>query len=332
MMMLRTLVRFTLGVLSLMLLASLLTVYGETIRYEFGESSRSVMRVGPNQTIDQLVRQLYPGEEKLWPRITQEIKKRNPHAFNRYTGSLVVGEQLKLVTIRKIREGVQRELRQTGSITAIQGKAIATDKYGRTRQLELQGPVYEGDRLETALNGRLSVTMIDEAEMHLKADSSLRISQYVRKSGFETGSRSIIDLIRGGLRKITGAIGANPLSVYKMRTGVATIGIRGTHYVVKLCNLNDCAQSAGRNDSDSRLHVAVLDGVITIEDEEGVRGELIMGQYAVASERKFILMEEGVSPAPGLLDEGEGDYFEQLEPEEDSSIWPWWLGGALLGL
>jgi hypothetical protein len=43
-------------------------------------------------------------------------------------------------------------------------------------------------------------------------------------------------------------------------------------------------------------------------------------------------MEEGVPPAPGLMDLGEEEYFDQLEPEDDPIIWPWLLGGALLGL
>jgi hypothetical protein len=323
--------RFLVGVTSLLLVSSIFTVYAETIRYEFGESSRSVMRIGPNQTLDQLVEQLYPGQQSLWPRIKQEIKQRNPDAFNRYTGNLVVGQRLKLVTVRKIREGVTRKLVESGRVTAIQGKATATDKYGKTRQLAVDEPVFEGDRLETSIKGVLSVRMIDDAEMHLKNNSALRISEYEQKGGFETGSRSILDLIRGGLRKISGAIGANPLSVYKMRTGVATIGIRGTDYVLKLCKENDCEQAVGRNDQGSRLHVAVLDGVITIEDEEGVHGELALGQYAVASPDQFVLIEDS-PPVKGLLNEEEKAYFDKLEHKKDMPIWPWLLGGALLGL
>ncbi len=323
---------FVVRFLCVLLLSALLTTYAETIRYEFGESSRSVMRVGPNQSLDQLVEQLYPGQKALWPRIKQEIKQRNPHAFNRYTGNLVVGEKLKLVTVRKIREGVTRKRVQTGNVTGVEGKALATDKFGMARTLKVDEPVYEGDRLETSTKGRLSVKMIDDAEIHLKPDSSMRISEYVHKSGFDRGSRSIIDLIRGGLRKITGAIGADALSVYKMRTGIATIGIRGTDYVIKLCRDNDCEQAVGRNDKESRLHIAVLDGVITIEDEEGVRGEMALGHYAVASSEKFILVDEDVPPAKGLLNEEEKAYFDKLEPKKDFELWPWLLGGALLGL
>jgi len=332
MMSMNSMSRFVFRFVCVLLLSALMTTYAETIRYEFGESSRSVMRVGPNQSLDQLVQQLYPGQEALWPRITQEIKQRNPHAFNRYTGNLVVGEKLKLVTVRKIREGVTRKLVQVGNVSAVTGKVLATDKYGMARTLAADEPVYEGDRLETSMKGQLSVRMIDDAEIHLKPDSALRISEYIRKSGFDRGSRSILDLIRGGLRKITGAIGADPLSVYRMRTGIATIGIRGTDYVLKLCRDNDCEQAVGRNDKDSRLHIAVLDGVITIEDEEGVRGEMTLGHYAVASSEKFVLVEDDVPPAKGLLNEEEKAYFDKLEPKKDFELWPWILGGALLGL
>jgi hypothetical protein len=160
----------------------------------------------------------------------------------------------------------------------------------------------------------------------------LRISAYEKKSAFERGSRSIIDLIKGGLRKVTGSIGANPLNQYRLHAGLITIGVRGTEYVVQLCALNDCTKSAGRNDGDSRLHIAVLDGVISLEDEEGTRGELAIGQYAIADDEHVVLVEDR-KPAAGLLEGETQEMFEKIEPEEDSgTAWPWIVVGALLGI
>lgn len=306
----------------------------ESIRYEFTESSRSIMRVGPNQTLDQLVEQIYPQYREFWPQLKQEIRDRNPHAFSRYTGNLIPGQRLKLVTIRKIRETTVTSLAQVGDVADIQGFATVTDKNGNERRLQQKSQVYEGDRLTTAKGASLVVKMIDGAEMRIKQDSSVRITEYTMKSGFESGSASIIDLIKGGLRKITGSIGANPLSVYRFQTGVMTIGVRGTDYVVKICSENDCENSAGRNDPGARLHVVVLDGMITLMDEEGVKGELVLGQYAVATPDTKSIIDDA-SPVAGLLNAEEQAVFASTqapaEPEKQG-IWPWLIGGALLGI
>lgn len=310
-------------------------LHADTTRYEFAESSRSIMRVGPNQTLDLLVEQIYPQSREHWPRLKQEIRRINPGAFNRYTGRLLVGQRLKLVTIKQIKERVAFKLNEVGKISAIQGYAVVTDNNGKENQLREGAVLYEGDRVVTTKGAQVELSMIDGAKMRVKPNSAVRITEYVMKSGFETGSRSIIDLIKGGLRKITGSIGANPQSIYRFHTGVLTIGVRGTDYIVKLCKENDCSQSAGRNDVDTRMHVVVLDGLITLQDEEGVQGQLALGQYAMANKDNKVRVDDA-RPVQGLLNTEEQELFDKMEPmpvpEDDGIVWPWILGGALLGL
>ncbi len=324
----------SLSVLLMMVLA-VFNAQAESLEYEFAESSRSIMRTGPDQTLMMLVQQLYPDKQEIWPRLEKEIKDRNPHAFNRYTGKIIPGQRIKLVTIKTIRKSHVLNQHVVGAVQAIKGSAVATDARGNDRVLLGKADLYEGDRITTETGAALVIKMVDDAEIHLKQNSSVRITEYKMKSGFETGSRSILDLIKGGLRTITGAIGANPLSVYRFHTGVLTIGVRGTDYVVMLCEGNDCKKSSGRNDADARLHVVVLDGLISLQDEEGAVGELIMGQYAVASQQTKVIVNDAL-PVGGLLNEKELDLFNDIQPrskEDDSSpIWPWILGGALFGL
>ncbi len=317
---------------SLIIVLSIVTPSNaETIDYEYDESSRSIMRVGPNQTLDMLLLQIYPDNKKHWPMIKEKLKELNPQAFSRYTGKLIPGQRLKLVAIKRIREIEVIDMYQVGEVASIKGYAVASDLMGKEGRLSAGSEIFEGDRVTTAKGAIVKVRLIDGAEMHIKPDSSIRISEYVKKSGFESGSRSIIDLIKGGLRKITGSIGANPNSIYKLNAGIATIGVRGTDYVVKLCMVNDCISSAGRNDTGSRLHAVVLDGVITVEDEEGIRGELALGQYAVATSDTKVIVDD-VKPVEGLLSDEEKIIFENISPPEKPLIWPWILGGALFGL
>jgi hypothetical protein len=315
-----------------MMFSTTTVLQAETISYELVGSSRAIMRVGPNQSLDLMVQQIYPDNKELWPQIKAKIKELNPYAFNQYTGRLMEGQRLQLVTIKKIREIEIVQTKQVGTVGSIKGLALAMDKNGKEGRLLESSIVYEGDRLSTSKGAELVVKMIDGAEIRVKPDSSVRISEYTMKSGFESGSTSIIDLIKGGLRKITGSIGANPLSIYRFHTGVMTIGVRGTDFVVKLCKENDCEQSAGRNQNDTRLHVVVLDGVITLEDEEGMQGELALGQYAVATADAKVKVDDA-SPVKGFLNDEEQALFDKRQPSKNEGlIWPWLLGGALLGI
>jgi hypothetical protein len=303
-------------------------VQAESVEYEFADSPRSIVRIGAGQTLSMLIQEIYPGHKKLWPQLEEEIKRRNPQAFNRYTGKIIPGQRIQLVTIKIIHEDYIEHKDVVGEVDFVKGYAVATDTTGNERRLVEKGTVYEGDRLTTDNDATLKVKLIDGAELHLKEDSSVRLTEYRLKSGFELGSSSIIDLIKGGLRTLTGAIGANPLNTYRFQTGVMTIGVRGTDYVVKLCELNNCLHSAGRNDGDVRLHVVVLDGVVSLQDEEGVVGELIMGQYAIAAADR--VMVNDFKPVNGLLSEDEQKLFNAVQPPalEDPTIWPQLPGGA----
>ena len=54
----------SLSVLLMMVLA-VFNAQAESLEYEFAESSRSIMRTGPDQTLMMLVQQLYPDKQEI---------------------------------------------------------------------------------------------------------------------------------------------------------------------------------------------------------------------------------------------------------------------------
>jgi len=148
----------------------------ESIHYEFVPSSRSIMRVGQNQSLDVIIKQIYPQNEDLWPRIKEEIERINPQAFNQYSGRLMAGQRLQLVTVKKIREQEIKTVRQAGRISTVKGYAVVTDKRGKEGRLMENSLVYEGDRLVTSRGAELVVKMVDGAELRVKQDSAVRIT------------------------------------------------------------------------------------------------------------------------------------------------------------
>lgn len=310
------------------------------VSIELVPSSRVILRVTEGMTIDDIIARVYPKDRDLWPQIKKKLIETNPNSFVQYSDRLITGVRLKLVDIKRIHEAEELDPKvKVGYVAELDGKVIARDHNGNAQQLQVNSQIFEGDRLETELGASLYILMDDGAEVHMKEDSVLKISEYVITAGYDKDSSSILDLLRGGFRKITGSIGDSALANYQVQTGLATIGIRGTEYVIKLCKDNDCTQTVSRNDPGAKLHAVVLEGAITLTTDDEVQILMAMGEYGTATPE--ILMIEEEAPVPvGFLNEEETQKFDStvaqmvapVAEQEDSNEWMWIVGILLLAV
>jgi hypothetical protein len=139
---------------------------------------------------------------------------------------------------------------------------------GKTRNLRRGSSIYVGDIVRSSSDTISQIRMKDNALIALKPDTEFGFDQYQFSNKPENNS-SIFSLIRGGFRTITGLIGKHNKKHYKVKTSVATIGIRGTHYGLALCQQSNCAGNAGGGVADG-LYGSVIDGEIVTENEAGV--------------------------------------------------------------
>ena len=97
--------------------------------------------------------------------------------------------------------------------------------------------VNSGDVIETQ-DGRVQLALIDGAKISLQPYTIYKINKY-EFSGSEDGSEyGFTELVKGGLRTISGLIGHKNRDRYQLKTAVATIGIRGTEFTVNFNNNN----------------------------------------------------------------------------------------------
>ena len=90
--------------------------------------------------------------------------------------------------------------------------------------------VNEGDTIVTGRTGAALLRMSDDGIIAMRADTTIVIDTY-RWEGKEDGTeRSVLSLVKGGFRAITGVIGRTNKSQYLINTTTATIGIRGTDH------------------------------------------------------------------------------------------------------
>jgi hypothetical protein len=164
---------------------------------------------------------------------------------------------------------------------------------GGTTYVAQRGSAVEvGDTLSTGPTGLAQVRMKDGALLALKSGSSLIVEDFAlparmapvgapvappppraaAAAGPGEGGRSVLRLLRGAFRTVTGLIGKSPDDNYRVATPAATIGIRGTDYSVAYCSGN----CGGTPDG---LYVGVSSGEVAVANDGG---QLVLGdnQYA----------------------------------------------------
>lgn len=170
-------------------------------------------------------------------------------------------------------------------------KAISVDNEEK-RRLKRRSSVFTNDVVTTGPASKTQLRMRDGSMIALKENTELIISQYKFNSGDEKNS-AVLDLVKGGLRSITGAIKADN-GQYQLKTPVGSIGIRGTHYQVELLN--------------GLLWIAVWDGAIDVTLNIGSQAGSILSlgtaeNYSYASIDKNGVITSFVEP-PEIFNSG----------------------------
>lgn len=163
-------------------------------------------------------------------------------------------------------------------------------------------PIQPGDLIRLGSRSNAQIRLSDESIVALRAGTELRIDAYTYTGNAEE-NRSFFSLLRGGLRTVTGAIGAlRERERYWVKTPTATIGIRGTHYVLLHCE-SDCGAGA-----QTGTYGGVSDGRIGVENETGERQFGAQEFFHVASAGA---VPQGLIAPPAFL-------YDRLEGQERS--------------
>lgn len=189
-----------------------------------------------------------------------------------------------------------------GEVLLLTGQGMATDPdSGAIRSLEKGSSVFAGEIISSGVNSYVNLKFTDGAYILLRPNTRFVIEAYAHDpkaaapaaaaprspaparpavasapapsaattQPSET-SRAFFRLMRGGFRAVSGLIGkANP-NDYRIDTPVATIGIRGTDYVVVICDAA-CA-------SDPVLQEELPEGAAI---EGGVVANVVDGKISV---------------------------------------------------
>lgn len=170
---------------------------------------------------------------------------------------------------------------------------------GTTRVILHTGSdVYTGDTIELGAESDAQVLFTDESIVALRSGSRFHIRQYAYQGRPPSAQRAFFDLLKGGMRTITGLIAHLRHSNYAVTTPTATIGVRGTNYTLVQCD-NDCRNANGTL-APNGTYGAVIKGRISVTNRSGQHEFGVDQYFRVAS--SMATPEQLIAP-PSFLDD-----------------------------
>lgn len=142
-----------------------------------------------------------------------------------------------------------------GRVNFVVGQATILDEKNNKRSVFKGDLIHSGEKIQTTHNTRVQLRLIDGSVFVLLPNSLFEISQYSFNKNTPETAKAVFNLVKGGLRVITGAIAKANSEHYVLNTPTATLSIRSTDSSMAL--------------NDETLVVMVSEGTINLANPFG---------------------------------------------------------------
>jgi len=151
-----------------------------------------------------------------------------------------------------------------GTVVNLSGPLLAKKENGTVKVLALKSEVEQGDTLMSEKNTYAQIRFVDNSEITLKPNTTFKVEAFAYEAGKPEADSASFNLLKGGLRSVTGLLGKRNREKFQLRTPSATIGIRGTTFGVQWVEGGDRQMPPG-------LYVRVIDGLINVSNGGGAQ-------------------------------------------------------------
>jgi hypothetical protein len=124
--------------------------------------------------------------------------------------------------------GASRAAEIYAHIELVEGAVTIVDTKGKSRTPRVKDTIEEGQTILTGRDGELHARTDDYGFIAVRPSTRMKIEAYRAKG--DDNDASVLSLLQGTLRSVTGWIGKYRPSNYAVKTTTATIGIRGTDH------------------------------------------------------------------------------------------------------
>jgi len=208
--------------------------------------------------------------------VTGFMSKRNPNAVKLRTSVATIGIRGTEFDVRICGDDCVEEAGKrpapAGRAGFVKGTVIAKTASGRSRAVKAGDPVYSGDTLVTITDAYAVVLFRDASRVTVMPNTEFRVDRLIYDEAAPAEAEGFFSLLRGGLRAVSGAIGKYRRDAYRMRTAVATIGIRGTAY--DLYCAGACVNPDPNATGGDGLYADTLEGIIDFDGANPLPAEL----------------------------------------------------------
>ena len=154
-----------------------------------------------------------------------------------------------------------------GYVQEVSGNVTAQVGTGQPAKVEKGQTLVNNATITTAPQSYAVLKFEDGTAVVLKENTSFQIQNYAYNAKAPENANAIFNLVRGGLKMITGLVTSRNRDALKVATPLATIGIRGTEFIAELVN---------------PLYLQVISGTISATNAAGVAA-FTAGQTAVVT-------------------------------------------------
>lgn len=174
-----------------------------------------------------------------------------------------------------------------GTLILANGDVVVRGDSGASRPAVIGMAIESGDTVATQ-DGRAQVKFLDGGLISLQPVTEFKITDYRFQDSTKSGDSAVFNLVKGGLRAITGLIGRREKADYQMQTPTAVIGIRGTEFQALMC-ASSCKEPDG-------LYVHTGEGAIVVRNAMG-EVEVGKGQTAYVASPNVAPQRTTATPA-----------------------------------
>ncbi len=215
-----------------------------------------------------------------------------------------------------------------GLVIFTSGEVSALDKNAKPRQLKRGEKFWPGETIITGKDSRVQLRAGDGSSISLQPNTKFVVTEH-KHTGPVAEQNSLVELVKGGMRAVTGAIGKTNPEHYKIKARNSLIGVRGTEIVIQLCDDNCTVEKTTKDDKTVQekardgIYVGVLSGGITVENNKGQVDldsglKVVLGQnMGIDNDKRqyvFIGEQAGIEAKPQALPEPPAVLLQALTP------------------
>ena len=158
-----------------------------------------------------------------------------------------------------------------GTVVHVSGPLMAKKADGSVKILARKSEVEQGDTLVAEKNTYAQIRFIDNSEITLRPDTTFKIESFAYDEAKPDADSASFDLVKGGLRSVTGLLGKRNKQKFSLKTPTATIGIRGTTFIAQYVPAagGGAVKAPVGPSLPPGLHVSVTDGQIVMTNPGG---------------------------------------------------------------